>query len=153
GKQIEENKEVVLRAFKEGHLVLNHSWNHSRFSTISKKDIMQEVETTEKILDKYIGKRPLLMRVPYGDINDIGLQQLKDLKYKLIFWSLDTLDWFEKTKDAIVEKVISNVRPGEIILMHSNSDKGATAEALSTIINVLKDRGYSFTTIDNFVNN
>jgi peptidoglycan-N-acetylglucosamine deacetylase len=147
GKQIEGNEVAVLLAHEEGHLVLNHSWSHPRFSQMAQAAIAEEITKTEEVLTALIGQRPLLMRPPYGDVNDEILQTLKSLGYKSIIWSIDTCDWSDRTAAAIVANVIQNVRPGDIILMHSNSDKMATAEALPLIIETLLQNGYSFATV------
>ena len=52
---------------------------------------------------------------------------------------------------TVVNRVLGNLRPGEIVLMHvgSHPTDGSTldADALPTIISELKQRGYGFVTI------
>jgi peptidoglycan-N-acetylglucosamine deacetylase len=58
------------------------------------------------------------------------------------------LDWSQKSAENIAKNVTSNVRPGDIILMHCNEDKLETAKALPIIIENLKKKGYQFVTLD-----
>jgi peptidoglycan/xylan/chitin deacetylase (PgdA/CDA1 family) len=53
---------------------------------------------------------------------------------------------------TVVSRVLANLRPGEIVLMHcgSNPNDHSTldADALPTVIRDLRSRGYSFVTLD-----
>lgn len=148
GKQIESCKSVIKQAYADGDIIANHSWSHKDFTTINAAEINNEVTLTENEINKVIGERSALIRPPYGDINDDVQNYLTVLNYKNIIWSTDTLDWEQREVANIVKNVVENVRPGEIILMHCNEDKKVTTEALPQIISKLKERGYSFVTVD-----
>ncbi len=148
GKQIEKNPAVVRRAQREGHLVLNHSWSHPRLSEVTNNQFIDEIKKTEKALSRLIGPRPLLMRPPHGDVNRNIFHQLKNLGYKIVMWSLDTMDWKAKESSAISDKVLSEIHPGAIVLMHSQGDKMLTANSLPVMIKGLKAKGYRFATVD-----
>lgn len=152
GEQIEACKSIIKQAYDDGDLIANHSWSHKDFTTISESEIKNEVTLTENEINKVIGKRPALIRPPYGDINEVAQNSLTALNYKSIIWSTDTLDWEQREVSNIVKNVVNNVRPGEIILMHCNEDKKATTEALPQIISKLKQMGYSFVTVDKLLN-
>lgn len=151
GNRIEKYKKIVVRAHHEGHLVLSHGWSHPHFSQLTDDQIRDEITKTEHCLHNIIGKGPLFLRPPYGEINTAIMDVVKSLNYKAILWSLDTLDWLNRQKDSIAHNVIKNVRPGEIILMHSNEDKMATADALPLFIKNLKARGFCFVSLDGFL--
>ncbi len=148
GKQIEACKSIIKEAYADGNVIANHSWSHKDFTTINAAEINNEVTLTENEINKVIGKRTALIRPPYGDTNDAVQNSLIELNYKNILWSTDTLDWEQREVANIVKNVVENVRPGEIILMHSNEDKKVTTEALPQIISRLKEMGYSFVTVD-----
>jgi hypothetical protein len=69
-------------------------------------------------------------------------------------WTVDTLGWEGKkviTAAGIVKRVLGNLKPGEIVLMHCGSaPDGSTldAHALPTVIKDLEARGYAFVTLD-----
>lgn len=154
GERIKAHKEIVIRAHQEGHLVLNHSWSHQRFSTLTPEKINDEVVRTQRALDTLVGHGPLFIRLPYGDFSNRAFQALKMLGYKIIFWSLDAS---AESKDTIIKNIISSTGPGEIILMHSSlklesgyNDSMITSEALPTIIEALIKEGYNFVSIKDF---
>lgn len=144
----EINATAVTRASEEGHLVLNHSFSHSRLTKLDCESITHELNTTAKRIHELTGHYPLLMRPPYGSINPEVANTINTQGYTTILWSLDSLDWAIKDEEAIAANVIVNVRPGEIILMHAGRSNTATPAALVKIIETLRTQGYSFQRLD-----
>lgn len=148
GKQIEACKSIIKQAYADGDVISSHSWSHKDFTTLNAAGISNEVTLTENEINKVIGKRPALIRPPYGAINDSALNSLSVLNYKSILWSIDTLDWEQREVTNIVKNIVENVRPGEIILLHCDGDKQITTKALPLIISKLSEMGYTFVTVD-----
>ena len=66
----------------------------------------------------------------------------------VIGWDLDTADWMGVGADSIYE-VLMQAEPGDIVVMHDGEyDCSATAAALRRALPELKNRGYSFITIN-----
>lgn len=143
---------VVKRVYSEGNLVLNHSFSHPDLSKKNLAEIKTQINSTQNIINDIIGKKPAIIRPPYGAVNDAVLKEVNAQDLKIAIWSIDTLDWSQKEKSNIVKNVVDNVRPGEIILMHSNDDKAATAEALPELITKLKEKGYRFVDLGELLN-
>ena len=57
-----------------------------------------------------------------------------------IQWDVDSLDWMNLSKSEIVNRVMSRVKEGSIILFHNNGMH--TVEALDTVLSELKSRGF-----------
>lgn len=153
GESAERYPLVVKKAFEEGNLVLNHGFDHPEFTNKTEEFINLEFQRTGEILKNIIGVTPTLVRPPYGIVNENVLKVAKAQGYKLVLWSTDTFDWSQRDENSIVSNIVNNVRPGEIILMHSNSDKEATAEALPAIIKGLHENGYKIVTLDLLLKN
>ena len=147
GNKIKYHKNVIKEAFDDGNLILSHAYSHSEMTKFTDSKIKDELISTEDEIFRVIGKRPALIRPPYGDVNERVLDTISRNGYISILWSIDTLDWSKKDPTAISNNVLQNIRPGEIILMHCNEDKEATYEALKIMIPELKKRGYSFLTV------
>lgn len=142
------NATAVRKAYDSGHLILNHSFTHPRFTTCPPERLADEIRMAEKRIHELIGKTPRLVRPPYGSLNRSVVDTLNALGYTTVLWSLDSLDWALKDPDAIAENVTSNVRPGDVILLHSSRSNGATVAALPALIARLTDMGYRFETLD-----
>jgi len=64
-------------------------------------------------------------------------------------WTIDTLDWAGTSANTMIKNVLNNAKPGAIVLMHVSG--AHTVEALSQIIEGIKAKGYSLTTISNML--
>jgi len=148
GNNAKKYPDVVKRAYSEGNLVLNHSMDHPDFMKLTQDQMMQEVTGTEDTIFSIIGKRPAIIRPPYGSVSQEELDTLNASGCKVVIWSIDTLDWSQKESSNIAKNVLDNARNGDIILMHSNGDKQATAGALPEIIDGLKAKGFTIVTLD-----
>ena len=65
---------------------------------------------------------------------------------------MDSLDWKGLSAEEVKTNVLENVTEGSIILQHSAGGEGedlsGSVEALPEIIDVLKEEGFEFVTID-----
>ena len=59
---------------------------------------------------------------------------------------MDSEDWKSKDADAIVREVMSNVKDGDIVLMHDLY--ASTAEAVERLVPRLTKAGYQLVTVD-----
>lgn len=144
GVYVEELPHIAKRIFEEGHLIMNHTWKHFALESLNEEELEREVGQAEGKIFSVIGKKPALLRPPYGAVDERVVKWLERKGYTTILWSLNTFDWLETKKDSIIENVEKGVRPGEIILLHSYENKEPTVEALPEIIAMLKARGYRF---------
>jgi len=155
GKRVKGYPEVMKRIADECHLAGNHTWSHPNIMKISLEDAKQEILKTEKLLEEYYknsSDRIKIFRSPYGSIDPERVEFFSDLGYKIISWNVDSLDWKGLSADEVKTNVLENVTKGSIILQHSAGGEGedlsGSVEALPEIIDVLKEEGFEFVTID-----
>lgn len=151
GSRARKHPDLLRRIHREGHIIGNHSYSHPLFKTKSVQEFKNEIERTEKVIERLIGYKPRLIRPPYGEINEEQLKWAKQQGYKIINWNVDSLDWKALDKNKVKHNVLSAVGPGSIVLQHAGGGTGSnltgTIEALPDIIRVLRNRGYRFVTI------
>ncbi|MDD2266277.1 polysaccharide deacetylase family protein [Sulfuricurvum sp.] len=145
GTMVDSNITVVKRANDEGHLVLNHTFNHPRLTDLDENNITYQLGLAAARIETITGHYPILYRPPYGSINARVLNTVNDQGMTTVLWSLDSLDWTLKDPNAVVENVADNVRNGDIILMHRNPTSVA---ALPGVIEKLMEMGYTFLRLD-----
>lgn len=155
GKRAEGYSEVMQRIVDECHLVGNHTWSHPDIMKMSLDDAKQEVLKTEKLLESYYKDSPdriKVFRSPYGSIDPKRVEFFGDIGYKIISWNVDSLDWKGLSAEEVKTNILENVTNGSIILQHSAGGEGedlsGSVKALPEIIDVLKDEGFEFVTID-----
>ncbi len=148
---IKSEKELIARMIKEGHIVGNHSATHPSFASISREQMIKEIETTENYLRENFGYAAKYFRFPAGEYTENALDAVKSIGYMSVFWSVAYDDWDtakERGKDYAIEKVMSRLHPGAIILLHSVSRDNANA--LSEIIDKAREEGYVFKALTDY---
>jgi peptidoglycan/xylan/chitin deacetylase (PgdA/CDA1 family) len=145
GTMADSNITVVQRANDEGHLVLNHTFNHPRLTDLDENNITFQLGHAATRIETITGHYPLLYRPPYGSINAHVVDTTNAQGMTTVLWSLDSLDWTLKDPDAVVTNVTTNIRNGDIILMHRNPTSVAS---LPRVIEKLREMGYTFLRLD-----
>lgn len=148
GTSIPGNSDVVNRIVSEGNTLGNHSATHVDLRTLTGDELRNELMILENEIYDITGLRMALVRPPYGFLNDRVIEEIGNLGYKIIKWSVDTNDWRDLNADQVLINTIPNIRDGSIILMHDTLPKSATKQVLPEIILTLKSQGYTFVTVD-----
>ena len=142
---------LVCRMQNEGHVVGNHTANHKDISKLSFSDLKKELETVEALFkEKTSRELPKYFRPPEGRFSLEAITNLEKLNYKTVLWSLAYADWDNNNQpspDKAIEKIMSNIHSGAIILLHPTSE--TNVKILPHIIKELKEQGYEFKTIEN----
>jgi len=151
GKRMDQFPDVVKREALEGHEVANHTYSHLYLNhRISERRLADELSRTEKQILNLTGKHSLWFRPPGGFFTDSVIKIARDHGYKMVLWSWhqDTKDWSSPGTRKIIDKVLKNVRNGDIVLFHDHVQGSMqTVEALETILPELKKRGYRMVTV------
>lgn len=156
GQNIEKFPHIYEKIVRSRHQAANHSFSHVRPTAISVEKALDEFERCSTLLDNPENYGIKYIRPPYGMVTEDQLLTLKDRDFKVIGWSIDSMDWYTDDKDQIIKCVVDAIHPGAIVLMHSTgggNNREATVNALPTIIEALKNQGYSFVTIEDLLEN
>jgi peptidoglycan/xylan/chitin deacetylase (PgdA/CDA1 family) len=150
GRQARHSPSLARLVTDAGLAVANHSENHSySFGRMSASSVSKEISEAQYDIKRATGQAPTFFRPPGGITNKAMGPALKKLNLGWVLWNVDTGDWQRPSPGKIVSRVMRNVRPGAVILMHDGGgDRSNTVKALPTIIKKLKERGYSFVTLD-----
>ena len=157
GSKAVANPEIVKRMQNEGHVIGNHTYAHPNLVEEADLETLErEVTRTEDALNEIIGYRTKLFRPPFGFLYNELVEKLGNMNYYVIAWSVDSLDWQEDPPEVITSKVVDNIHPGAIILMHdgaeSSGDRTNTILSLQQIIPILQEQGYEFVTVPDLLN-
>lgn len=129
----------------------NHSWSHPDFTKLSNAQILNELDRVNKLVEQTSGVRPVLFRPPYGARNERVRSVVAKSGYQTVYWALDSWDAVKKdpTPEFIHDRVMSRVKPGDIVLMHIGSE--ATAKALPDILESLERKGLRVVTVSDLM--
>lgn len=149
GSGAEKHPQAIKNIVAKGHQIANHSYSHPDFTKLSASQIKAELDKTEATIKKITGKstKPLF-RAPFGYTNPAVLAAVGNAGYShTVHWNIDTVDWKGVSAASITNKVVNNVVPGTIVLMHTGAGASGTPGALPGMISKLKAKGYSFVTV------
>lgn len=132
----------MQRMAAEGHEIGNHTYNHKYLHKLSAEEIQYQVNRGIEAVQAACGVIPATMRLPGGNKN---ATVLANIHVPVIMWSIDTLDWKTRDTQSTVDKVLGNVKDGDIVLMHELYR--ATGDAAVQIIPALAERGYQLVTV------
>lgn len=155
GTQVEKHGSVLQRILDEGHSVGNHSYNHANLTKLTNKEIVKQIEQTDELINAVIGFKPDWIRAPYGAVNDMVRESMKDDNRSFIGWDVDTRDWAGSSVQEMRQNINKNTKSDSIILMHSFGGKHIknTVELLPYIINDLQEKGFTLVTLDELYKN
>lgn len=142
GSRVGQYKNCIIREAKLGCEIGNHTYNHTILTSAGKAKRETEIESTNDAVEKLTGIRPIIVRPPGGAVNS---SVKATVKYPLVNWSVDTLDWKNRNSSSVVSSVKGSVRDGSIVLMHDLY--GSTANATKIIVPWLIDEGYQLVTV------
>ncbi len=118
GEKVKLNPHIVRKIDREGHIVGNHTYYHSKFFDLfSSSRMINEIYCSNNDIYKITGKTPVLFRPPYGVTNPMLLKAIRLTNMSSIGWSLRSFDTVKKT-DSVLEKLKSRTSAGDIVLFH-----------------------------------
>ena len=153
GKNVETFPEAARAVAAAGHAIGNHTYDHRDLLKKTTAQIETEVVKSEKAIEAATGQRTTLFRPPYGDRNAQTVEEISQLGYVTVEWSVSAEDWRRPGSPKIVSNVMEHIHSGDIILLHDGdkwrhgSDRSQTVAALPEIITQLRQAGYQFVTI------
>lgn len=148
---IKYNPEIVTRMADEGHTVCNHSTSHKNMAAITDAAVFeQELRGLENAYTELTGKQLApYFRPPEGSFTEQTLAFCKQFGYRAVFWSFAYADWDNNKQmnpQKALDKLLSNLHPGEVLLLHPNS--ATNAAILDDFLTEAKKQGYRFGTLD-----
>lgn len=154
GKRVAAHPEIAARIVREGHLLENHSFNHSNatnFFTVP--HLRAELNQAQESIRNATGVAPKCFRPPMGLSNPRVFRAARETGLAVIGWSARGLDTKLTDPEEIVSRICRRIEPGAIILLH---DGNIPADRLVTTVKTLLDRlralDYEIVRLDQLLN-
>jgi peptidoglycan-N-acetylglucosamine deacetylase len=150
GQNVASNPDLVRRILGDGHEIGNHSWTHPQLSKLSDDRVTAEITQTQDAIKNASGFTPTLLRPPYGAITPRQREWIENrFGLNIILWSVDPLDWKRPGASVITQRILSQTRPGAIILSHDIHKQ--TVDAMPATLDALIAKGYKFVTVSQLI--
>ncbi|MGW1074750.1 polysaccharide deacetylase family protein [Streptomyces sp. NPDC002537] len=140
--------------------VANHSYTHHAFSTpcyglpaIAPGSARDDVERAFAAFKRAGVERTVpYFRFPGGCYNDTVLRAVAPTGVTAVQWDVISGDAFAKQAGPVANQVLSQVKPGSVVVMHcTRSAAPVTEEAVRKIVPELRDRGYEFVRVSDLI--
>jgi peptidoglycan/xylan/chitin deacetylase (PgdA/CDA1 family) len=158
GANVRRWPDLVRRMHEEGHLVGNHSFDHSHLGFFRGRRYWQrQVDRTDAEIEAVIGRRPALFRPPMGVKTWYVTGAARRAGQTVVTWSRRGFDGINTTPQRIARRIGPRAQAGEIVLLHdgvephSRRDPAVTVAALRPIIRNLRERGLQLVRLDELI--
>ena len=161
GENMEAYPDLVKREVADGMLVGSHTYTHPNIAEISPGEMGLQLNVTQRLFQVITGRTMRFFRPPYlGDASPstprevAPLLKARDLGYLSVGLRIDPDDWKRPDAQLIVSRTLDRLADanpetgGQIVLLHdSGGDRSRTIAALPHLIDAIRARGYTFTTV------
>lgn len=140
GKNVERFPNIYNRIIKEGHGVGNHTFNHLKGWKTKTADYLNDTHNASTHI------KSKLFRPPYGRIKSKQAKSLINDDYKIIMWSVLSLDWDKNIHPTQCYKnVIKKSESGSIIVFHDSKKASHNMMyALPKVLDYFSEKGFDF---------
>jgi peptidoglycan-N-acetylglucosamine deacetylase len=146
GQCVAENPEIARQIVAEGHEIANHSWNHPLLSKMGQDSVRDQLQRTHDVVQQETGVKMTLFRPPFGGftVNQRSWAH-STWGYQSILWDVDSLDWKHRSPAKTQAIILSDARPGSIILCHDIHK--TTIDAMPATLDGLVAKGLKLVTV------
>jgi peptidoglycan/xylan/chitin deacetylase (PgdA/CDA1 family) len=150
GQWAQEYPEVTRRiAGNPRFEVANHSYEHAAFTgdcynlpRVKPADMTEDVAKTFRVLEPFGGRQTRYFRFPGLCHDKAALRALAPLGVTVVDGDVVSGDPFARGPEPVVKAVLSQVKPGSVIILHvTEANALYTDDALPAILAGLKRRG------------
>jgi peptidoglycan/xylan/chitin deacetylase (PgdA/CDA1 family) len=148
GANARRNPGIVRRIHDEGHVVGNHTFDHSHFGVMRRQRYWDDqVGATDELLASILGVKPALFRPPMGMRTPHVTWAARRYGYTVVTWTRRAFDSRATTPARIVGRLAGPTAAGDILILHDGiepnheRDPGASVAAVAPLVRALRERG------------
>jgi peptidoglycan-N-acetylglucosamine deacetylase len=145
GEAMEVHAGIVSDIVARGHALGNHSYSHPSFAKISLRRQVDEIERTNRLLQRFDGHERHVFRPPYGKMSSATIALCTLRGQRVALWTHDSMD-FVLDASAVVDRFATlRLQAGDILLFHD--DHAAGSAALEKLLPQWRSAGFEFATL------
>ncbi len=119
GEHVERRPGLAAEIVAAGHEVALHGHTHRCHLRLLPTQVKDDVRRGAAALAEATGRPPRLHRAPFGLYSAATLRFVRQDGLEPVLWSRDGRDWSGlATPHSIAQRLGTNVRPGEVLLLH-----------------------------------
>jgi peptidoglycan/xylan/chitin deacetylase (PgdA/CDA1 family) len=134
GRYVRQKPEIVRDIVNAGHVVGNHTFTHPLLIFKSESEIRKELSDCRAALEDAIGQHSRLFRPPFGGRRPAVLRIVRELGLEPVMWNVTSYDWDAPPAAEIERKVTSQMRGGDVVLLHDGGHRQMGADRSQTVL-------------------
>ncbi|MEU5963026.1 polysaccharide deacetylase family protein [Micromonospora parva] len=137
GENAQNHPDLVQSIVDDGHTLCNHSWHHDvGLGARSADAIRSDLLRTNAAIRAAVPNAPIVWyRQPGGAWTYPVVSTARQLGMTPLHWSVDPSDWDLPGANKITATVLSQAKPGSVVLLHdAGGDRQGTVDALRQIL-------------------
>lgn len=144
GNRVEQRPDLLREYIRRGHQIAGHGYDHTRFTNLSRAQLLEQCERTDDALGGQSTGRSWV-RPPHGSLDPGNVLSLLAAGYTVALWSIDSCDHSDQDVESIVARCTQNVSAGDVLLFHEGQPW--TLAALPHIVSALAAQGLECVTM------
>lgn len=145
GRNAQRHTRLMHEIAAQGHELGNHTYDHRRLIECTPEEQALTLRRTNTLLASASGTPPNWFRPPFGSYDQHTLSIARAAGLETILWTIDSKDYRDLPPAVIEERVMRDLTPGSVVLMHSNHHN--TVEALPNILRRAQAEQFRFVTL------
>ena len=147
GEKIFAHRHEMRRLNYKDHVIGNHFFFHNPVVALSPKKILQELNLTDRLIEKNFGRNSQLFRPPYGIFGPSLLGTLRKQNKRMVLWSLMAND-FKWSAAKVIRHLRKSVQNGDVVVFHDSAKaEKIVLEVLPEFIQFCRKKGFNFKSI------
>lgn len=144
GNWVKKNPDVAKMIVSAGHEVGNHSYSHPDMKRLTAAQSREQITKTNSIIEAATGEKPVWFAPPSGSYRDETIRVADELNMLTVMWTVDTVDWQKPSPDVLINRVMSKIDKGSMVLMHPTE---STAKSLDRLITLIEEKNLEIGTV------
>lgn len=148
GRWVKNNPDLAKMIVSAGHEVGNHSYTHPDMRRITAAQTREQLVKTNEVIEAATGHKSSWFAPPSGSYREETVKIAAEFKMKTVMWTVDTIDWQKPSPDQLINRVISKIDNGSMVLMHPTE---STAKSLDRLITLIEEKNLKIGTVSDLM--
>lgn len=148
GERVQRWPQLAQEIVRQGHHIGLHGWQHRSFTQLTQEEIHHSLSRNQAALAEACGGSPSDyrdVRPPNGLFWPHTLADLRDWGLRVVMWSVVPEDWLTPPISVVLERILTQVRSGSLIVLHDGVHGGSQVATITQqLIPRLQERGFQF---------